>query len=116
MANRGAQQSNTVDIATAMNQMSLADRTMHPPLRSAVSDSSARSSPSLALPPGGIAARRQRMNAPKLNVNDISDVFPAGGGPSGAGLGGGRPSIGELPQRSPHNNIGTPFSNFRKIV
>ncbi|TCD61233.1 MAP kinase kinase Wis1 [Steccherinum ochraceum] len=39
-----------------------------------------------------------------------------GGGPSGAGLGSGRPVMDDIPRRSPQQQAGTPFANFRKIV
>ncbi|KAK7692973.1 hypothetical protein QCA50_004614 [Cerrena zonata] len=121
MANRGAQQANAnanaADITAAMNNVSLAERAL--PSSTSVQPSPIHlvaQGPNFASPPGGLAARRLKANAPKLNVNDISDVFPSGGGPSGAGLGAGRPSLGQLPRRSPQATLGTPFSNFRKIV
>ncbi|CAL1707698.1 unnamed protein product [Somion occarium] len=118
MANRG-QSSNSVEVATvAMKNVSLAEKPLHPSLRSSISDPSGRpgGGPGGG-PPGGLAARRLRMNAPKLNVNDLAEgIFPTGGGPSGAGLGGGRPLMDDAPRRSPAANIGTPFANFRKIV
>lgn len=115
MVNRGSPQPNTGEVTAALNTMSIQDATLHPPLRTANSDPSGGPGPTLAL--GGIAARRMRGNLPKLNASDISDSFPSGGGPSGAGLGGGRPSLPVQNQRkSPQINLGTPFSNFRKIV
>lgn len=92
---------------------------MHPALRSAVSAPSApgRTPGAAAL---GLAARRAKAQAPKLNVNDISGSMglhlPPGGGPSGAGLGSGRPAADDLPRRSPQATWGTPFSSFGKIV
>ncbi|KAI0093170.1 kinase-like domain-containing protein [Irpex rosettiformis] len=91
----------------------------HPALRSAASAPSAPGrGPQLGL--GGLAARRHGAQAPKLNVKDISrDMplhLPPGGGPSGAGLGGGRPQMDDAPRRSPQTTWGTPFANWGKIV
>ncbi|EKM53987.1 uncharacterized protein PHACADRAFT_257528 [Phanerochaete carnosa HHB-10118-sp] len=114
MAARSQQPGNTMDATTnAFQSMTLRDRPVHPMLRSA---QSAPSAPGKAPGPlSGLAARRA---APKLKVMDIpgGSLMPSGGGPSNAGLGGGRPNMDELPRRSPQQTWGTPFSNFGKIV
>lgn len=114
-----SQAGNSVDAAAkALGKMSMAPP--HPALRSAASAPSAPGrAPQLGL--GGLAARRHAAQAPKLNVKDISrDMplhLPPGGGPSGAGLGGGRPQMDDGPRRSPQGTWGgTPFANFGKIV
>jgi hypothetical protein len=69
----------------------------------------------------GMAGRRQR---PAFSLRDIDpsilpDPHHIGGGPLGAGLGAGRPSLlrHEQPRRPPQaGNFGSPFSNFSKIV
>ncbi|KAI0073372.1 kinase-like protein [Panus rudis PR-1116 ss-1] len=113
LANRGAQSPASVEAATAaMRNASLVDKALHPPLRSAISDPSGRPGG-----PGGLAARRLKNNAPKLNVNDIaSGIIPTGGGPGDAGLGGGRIPTDDVPRRSPASNFVTPFANFRNVV
>ncbi|KAF9469950.1 kinase-like domain-containing protein [Collybia nuda] len=64
--------------------------------------------------PSGLAARRTR---PGFSLNDIDPTIVAPGGPLGAGLGAGRPSIANLPPKRPSaGNFGSPFSNFSKIV
>ncbi|KIP01288.1 hypothetical protein PHLGIDRAFT_507666 [Phlebiopsis gigantea 11061_1 CR5-6] len=114
MASRG-QRSGVDAAANALQNMSLADRPTHPMLRSAQSAPSAPGRPPGPL--GGLAARRA---GPRLNVNDIAGGLglstPSGGGPSNAGLGGGRPNMDDTPRRSPQATWGTPFSNFGKIV
>lgn len=114
MASRG-QQPGVEAAANALQNMALADRPIHPMLRSAQSAPSAPGRP--PGPIGGLAARRA---APRLNVNDIAGgmplQLPSGGGPSNAGLGGGRPNMDDIPRRSPQATWGTPFSNFGKIV
>lgn len=66
----------------------------------------------LALPRGGIGARRQGRN---LNLRDI--IGDGGGGASGAGLGAGVPQQTEdVPMRREPPVTGSPFSNFDKIV
>lgn len=118
MVARG-QQPSTDAAANALQNLSIGDKPMHPALRSAVSAPSApgRTPGAAAL---GLAARRAKAQAPKLNVNDISGSMglhlPPGGGPSGAGLGSGRPAADDLPRRSPQATWGTPFSSFGKIV
>lgn len=75
-----------------------------------LSDSSARSSPR---PSPGVAGRRRGIG---LRLGDITG---AGVGPSGAGLGAGRPSALDAPLERPplrRRDLGTPFSNFGKIV
>ncbi|KAI0790747.1 kinase-like domain-containing protein [Abortiporus biennis] len=66
---------------------------------------------------GGLAARRMKMNAPKLNVHDISGNFglSSGVGPSGTGFGQGRVRE-DVPRRSSQLAADTPFANFHKIV
>ncbi|KAF8514217.1 kinase-like protein [Hysterangium stoloniferum] len=66
----------------------------------------------------GVAGRRK---GPGLKLGDI--VGSAAGGPSAAGLGAGRPSTLDGPFDQPpvrrvpaQGDLGTPFSNFRKIV
>ncbi|KAF8482213.1 kinase-like protein [Gautieria morchelliformis] len=70
-----------------------------------------------APPPPGVAGRRK---GPGLKLGDITGVAA---GPSAAGLGAGRPSAldappDQLPLRKlpAQGELGTPFSNFRKIV
>lgn len=116
MAARGQQSGNAMDAAAhAFQNMTLGDKPMHPMLRSAQSAPSAPGRPPGPL--GGLAARRA---APKLNVKDIAGgidmLMPSGGGPSNAGLGGGRPVMDDPPKRSPQQTWGTPFANFGKIV
>jgi mitogen-activated protein kinase kinase len=107
-----------LDAATiAMGRMNIGPP--HPTLRSAASAPSAPGrGPQLGL--GGLAARRAGAQAPKLHVTEISrDLplhLPPGGGPSGAGLGGGRPQMDDGPRRSPQATWGTPFANFGRIV
>jgi mitogen-activated protein kinase kinase len=64
---------------------------------------------------GGLAARRVK---PNFNLRDIdpslSSQNPIGGGAAGAGLGAGRPMVDTAASRKPP--MGTPFSNFSKIV
>ena len=70
-------------------------------------------------PMGGLAARRMKGNAPKLNPHDVPGGLhlpPMGAGPQGAGLGVGRPQLDDEPRRPPQSTFGTPFSNFSKIV
>lgn len=113
-----SQAGNSVDAAAkALGKMSMAPP--HPALRSAASAPSAPGrGPQLGL--GGLAARRHGAQAPKLNVKDISrDMplhLPPGGGPSGAGLGSGRPQMEDAPRKSPQATWGTPFANWGKIV
>lgn len=114
-----SQGGNSVDAAAkAMGRMSM--NSPHPALRSTASAPSAPGKgPQLNL--GGLAARRAGAQAPKLHVKDISrDMplhLPPGGGPSGAGLGSGRPQMDDAPRRSPQATFGgTPFANFGKIV
>lgn len=72
----------------------------------------------------GLAARRQKMGVPKLSSNDLPGGLhlppvpgAVGGGPSGAGLGGGRPLIDEDGHLGgARRSFGTPFANFSKIV
>jgi mitogen-activated protein kinase kinase len=61
-----------------------------------------------------MASRRMR---PALTLKDIDDFATdgLGGGASGAGLGAGRPSLANTPRR-PSGSLGSPFSNFSKIV
>ncbi|KZS93943.1 kinase-like protein [Sistotremastrum niveocremeum HHB9708] len=110
MANRNAQSSSavphSVDAATAaMGRIGLSDRV--PPLRSF------QSTPNP--PPQGPGARRR---GPALRISDI--VGPDGlesDGPAAAGLGAGRPRQSSPVRRGPPpGDLGTPFSNFRKIV
>ncbi|KAJ3559666.1 hypothetical protein NM688_g193 [Phlebia brevispora] len=108
---------NSIDAATnAMRNVSLSDRPTHPALRQAVSAPSAPGRSPLL----GLAARRAKGEAPKLNIKDIDRDFglhlPPGGGTSGAGLGRGRPQMDDIPRRSPQATWGTPFENFGKIV
>lgn len=122
MAARGSQASgaNAVDAAAgAFNRLNIVDRPPHPALRSAASAPSAPGrGPQLGL--GGLAARRAGGQPPRLSVKDISGDLglhlPSGGGPSGAGLGSGRPMMDDTPRRSPQATWGTPFANFGKIV
>jgi mitogen-activated protein kinase kinase len=62
-----------------------------------------------------MASRRKR---PALTLKDIDDFATdgLGGGASGAGLGAGRPSLADDVPRRPSGNLGSPFSNFSKIV
>ena len=113
MAARSSQPS--VDpTADALMKLTFTDKLPHPGL------SSAASAPSVPnrLGLGGLAARRAGAQAPRLSAKDIGAEIgmPAGGGPSGAGLGGGRPMFDEAPRRSPQSTWGTPFANFSKIV
>ena len=117
MANRSGQSSPSVDAAAAaMRSMSLAERNMLPPNARAPASAPVPGRIGAGPPGGGLAARRQGMKAPRLNVADIPGHMMPGGGPSGAGLGSGRPIIEEIPRRSPQQHMGTPFANFRKIV
>lgn len=64
--------------------------------------------------PSGLAARRTR---PNFSLNDIDPSIVAPGGPQGAGLGAGRPSLANAPPKRPNaGSFGSPFSNFSKIV
>lgn len=115
MANRSQQTASINAAASGFSNLSLHDRSMPPNLRPPAS------APPLsrpAAPPSGLAARRLKMNAPKLNVKDITGSFdfPSGGGTSGAGLGGGRPALDDVPRRSPQSNNETPFATFSRIV
>ncbi|GBE81423.1 Protein kinase wis1 [Sparassis crispa] len=118
LANRGAQSSavRSGDAATAA--LLGADKAAPSVLR-APALSSGLSRP-VAPPLGGLAARRMKMNMPKLSPHDVPGGLHLppipGGGPSGAGLGPGRPIIDDEPRRLPPSNIGTPFANFAKIV
>ncbi len=122
MAARSSQgPNNSIDATTnAFRNATLSDKPLHPALRSAVSAPSAPGRPPSNPALGGLAKRRAGLNAPKLNVNEIAGGMglhlPPGGGPSGAGLGGGRPMMDDLPRRSPQATWGTPFANFSKIV
>ena len=114
MAARGAQAGKSVDAtANILQNMSIGDKPIHPMLRSA---QSAPSAP--GRPPGPLSGLAARRAGPKLNVKDIAGAMPmpTGGGPSNAGLGGGRPVMDDLPRRSPQQTWGTPFANFGKIV
>ncbi|THH21175.1 hypothetical protein EUX98_g8446 [Antrodiella citrinella] len=116
MANRGGQSPASIDTAAnAMRNMSLNERNF--PLRappSAPTPGARLGGPGSSA--SGLAARRQGLRAPRLNVADIPGLMPSGGGPSGAGLGSGRPIVDEIPRRSPQQQVATPFANFRKIV
>ena len=120
MAARSSQASGTNPVdgaASAFNKLNIGDKPTHPALRSAASAPSAPGrGPQLGL--GGLAARRAGAQAPRLKdlSGDMGLHPPLGGGPSGAGLGGGRPMMDEAPKRSPQATWGTPFANFGKIV
>ena len=82
--------------------------------RTGISEPSIRRAP----PPPGVAGRRK---GPGLKLGDITGRPAAG--PSSAGLGAGRPSALDAPPDQPplrrlpaQGELGTPFSNFRKIV
>ncbi|KAH8108038.1 kinase-like protein [Cristinia sonorae] len=116
MANRGAHSPPSVDAAaTAMRNLSLAENMLPPGVRAPAS-APAAGRMGAGTPLSGLAARRQGLKAPRLNVSDMPNHLLPGGGPSGAGLGSGRPIMGELPRRSPQQSMSTPFANFRKIV
>lgn len=70
-----------------------------------------------AAPPrtGGMAARRMK---PNFSLKDINADFaaPSLGGASAAGLGAGRPSLADSPIAKRPPPVGSPFSNFSKIV
>lgn len=78
-------------------------------------------SPTRATPPalrgGAIGSRR---NKPGFKLSDITgDSSASTAGAAGAGLGAGAPSLArnqEWPPRRPQAALGTPFSNFGKIV
>ena len=84
--------------------------------RTGISEPAIRRAP----PPPGIAGRRKGPGL-KLGLGDITGVAAAG--PAAAGLGAGRPSALDAPPDQPplrrlpaQGELGTPFSNFRKIV
>ncbi|OBZ68050.1 Protein kinase wis1 [Grifola frondosa] len=121
LANRGASSSGSsisIDTATAaLRNAGLSERPGQSPVLGLRGPTSAPSPGGPAGPPGGLgglAARRMGKNAPKLSGMDIG-IHP-GGGPSGAGLGSGRPILDETPRRLSQDNFGTPFANFGKIV
>jgi len=62
-------------------------------------------------PQRGLAARRLKAGGLKLGSNDVPSLgnMPSGFGP-------GRPTIEQMPKRSPQATVGTPFANFRKII
>lgn len=63
-------------------------------------------------PPGmSGSARRPK---PGLTLGSMMGGAP-GGGAGAAGLGAGRPTLNDIPDKRPPT-AGTPFSNFRKIV
>lgn len=66
---------------------------------------------------GGLAGKRPKPNFKLSDINGSGAAPSVGGGAAGAGLGAGRPSLADpaVPRRPP-SNIGSPFSNFGKIV
>lgn len=72
----------------------------------------------------GLAARRKLGGPLKLPGNDLPGglhlppvALGVGGGPSGAGLGGGRPRLDDEGQDGGQNkSFSTPFANFSRIV
>jgi mitogen-activated protein kinase kinase len=64
---------------------------------------------------GGMATRRMR---PALTLKDIDPSLASipTGGAMGAGLGAGRPSLADDAPKRPPPKLGSPFSNFSKIV
>ncbi|KAH9941003.1 kinase-like protein [Amylocystis lapponica] len=123
IANRGAHSpsaAQSVDGATAaLHNVSLAGQPSSTFFSRPVASPPGPSRP--GAPPGaagGLAARRAKIGI-KLSPNDIPGGMhlpPVAGGPIGAGLGGGLPMMDEEPRRLPQHKLGTPFSNFGKIV
>lgn len=66
---------------------------------------------------GSLAGKRVKPNFKLSDINGSNGVPSVGGGAAGAGLGAGRPNLaGPAVPRRPPSNIGSPFSNFGKIV
>ncbi|KAJ3480103.1 hypothetical protein NLI96_g8590 [Meripilus lineatus] len=115
-ANRSAQAINLNAAAASLKNLTLGDRSIHPSLHPPHPGSLSGRPP---VPGPSLAARRLKNSAPRLSVRDINGAgmdFPSAGGPSGAGLGGGRPASDQAPRRSPQSGTGTPFATFGKIV
>ena len=117
MANRGQPSSppssfGLDNAAAAFVRVSLSDSTGSP------GNSRAHSYPIAVRGRGGsLSGKRVKPNFKLSDINGSGGVLSVGGGAAGAGLGAGRPSLADpaVPRRPP-SNIGSPFSNFGKIV
>ena len=114
MANRASQAPPSaanfaLDGATdALARASLADHPANPRAQSYPLPARMRGGPT------GLAGKRMK---PGFKLSDIHGGDAVGGGAAGAGLGAGRPSLANDPApRKPPPNMGSPFSNFGKIV
>lgn len=67
----------------------------------------------LRVPPGMSGSSRRPK--PGLTLGGLMGNSGPGGGAGGAGLGAGRPTLDDIPDKRPPP-AGTPFANFRKIV
>ncbi|THH16236.1 hypothetical protein EW146_g4369 [Bondarzewia mesenterica] len=121
MANRASQTpTQSLDSATnALKRATLNDSTStHPMLRHY--QTSIPNGGAVRAPPPDLRGAMGRRNKPGFKLSDITgESSGPTAGATGAGLGAGAPSLAnnqEWPPRRPQATLGTPFSNFGKIV